>query len=184
MLNAFIGWFQSGSTVALVVTVWLFFYAVAIAWIFLYRYFFLKGWLNRENEAVQSLLGGADQINYDSALYPCTRKGLNPSLMKACHDSSVKEATAGLTVLSAIASTSPFVGLFGTVVGVLQAFAGFKEGVTLAIIAPAISEALVVTAMGIVVAVPAYWAHLVLKRKAYEVTNALKIQIDIAAARP
>ncbi|MGE4295111.1 MAG: MotA/TolQ/ExbB proton channel family protein [Campylobacterales bacterium] len=183
MANAFIGWFDSGSTVALVVTVWLFFYAVAIAWIFLYRYFFLKAWLKRETDSAQSLLSGDDQMDTQSALYPCARKGLNPPLMKACYDSAVKESTSGLTTLSAIASTSPFVGLFGTVVGVLQAFAGFKEGVTLSIIAPAISEALVVTAMGIVVAVPAYWAHLVLKRKAYEVANALKIQIDIAAAR-
>lgn len=183
MTAAFFDWFQSGSAVALVVTAWLFLYALAIAWIFLYRYFFLKNWLKRENEAVASLLSGAEQVNYDSALYPCARKGLNPSLMKACHDSAVKESTVGLTPLSAIASTSPFVGLFGTVVGVLQAFAGFKEGVTLSIIAPAISEALVVTAMGIVVAIPAYWAHLILKRKAYEVVSALKIQIDIAAAR-
>lgn len=74
-------------------------------------------------------------------------------------------------------------GYLARLLAFLQAFAGFKDGVTLSIIAPAISEALVVTAMGIVVAVPAYWAHLILKRKAYEVSNALKIQIDIVAAR-
>ncbi len=182
-METFLQWFQEGSTVAIVVTVWLFLYTVAIAWIYLYRYFFLRGWIAKERDTAQRLLAGDDKLSVGCALYPCAKSGAHPSLLHACLSSAQKEATAGLAPLSAIASTSPFVGLFGTVVGVLQAFAGFTDGVTLSIVAPAISEALVVTAMGIVVAIPAYWAHLLLKRKAYELTSYIQIQIDLISSR-
>ncbi|MDR2904887.1 MAG: MotA/TolQ/ExbB proton channel family protein [Helicobacteraceae bacterium] len=176
-------WFDTAGTVAIVVAAWLFLYALMVVWVFVWRFVSLSVWLRRENSSVQALLSGADRPNFDSALYPCVRQSLGPTLMKACQESAAKDTTRLLTSLSAIASTAPFVGLFGTIVSILQAFAGFKEGVTLAIVAPAISEALVVTAMGIVVAIPAYWAHLLLRRKAYEVTNAIKIQIDILMSR-
>ncbi|MDR1912352.1 MAG: MotA/TolQ/ExbB proton channel family protein [Helicobacteraceae bacterium] len=178
-----IAWIDKAGTVAVIVAVWLFVYLVLVVWIFLYRYFVLRGWAKRENGSVQSLLGGAERPNFDSSLYPCVRQSFGPELMKACYESATKDSTKLLTSISAIASTAPFVGLFGTIVGILQAFAGFSEGVTLSTVAPAISEALVVTAMGIVVAIPAYWTHLLLKRKAYEVTNAIKVQIDILLSR-
>jgi biopolymer transport protein ExbB/TolQ len=156
---------------------------IATLWVFLYRYVVLNNWLHRERVSLNALLSGSDIPGFDSSLYPFVRQGLGENLMDACHESAQKESTAFLSPLSAIASTAPFVGLFGTIVSILQAFAGFKEGVTLAIVAPAISEALIVTAMGIFVAIPAYWSHLLLKRKAYEVVNAIKIQIDILSAR-
>jgi biopolymer transport protein ExbB/TolQ len=178
-----LAWLQTAGTVALVVAAWLFLYAVMIVWIFLYRFFVLRSWLKRENGSMQALLSGAERPNFDSSLYPCVRQSFGPALMKACYESAVKDATSLLTPIAAIASTAPFVGLFGTIVSILQAFAGFREGVTLSIVAPAIGEALVVTALGIVVAIPAYWTHLLLKRKAYEVTNAIKVQIDILLSR-
>lgn len=179
-----IEWISSASSVALIVAFWLFLYVVVVFWIYIYRYFVLNSWLKKEIKSTEALLGNSVLPSKESSLYLCAIKGVNPSYLKACYDSSVKETTAYLTPLSAIASTAPFVGLFGTVVGVLQAFAGFKEGVTLSIVAPAISEALIVTAMGIVVAIPAYWAHLLLKRKAYEVANSLKVQMDLLLAQP
>ncbi|GHV01235.1 putative biopolymer transport protein ExbB-like 1 [Campylobacterota bacterium] len=175
-------WLASAGTIVIIVTAWLLFYMVGTLWIFLYRYTILHNWIRRENHSLKGLLNGADQPNFDASLYPCVRQGLSRTLMSACFESAVKESTALLTPLSAIASTAPFVGLFGTIVSILQAFSGFKEGVTLAVVAPAISEALIVTAMGIFVAIPAYWAHLLLKRKAYEVTNAIKIQINILSS--
>ncbi|MDR2151744.1 MAG: MotA/TolQ/ExbB proton channel family protein [Helicobacteraceae bacterium] len=178
-----LAWFESAGAVAVVVAAWLFLYSVMVVWIFLYRFFVLRGWLKRENGSVQALLSGAERPNFDSSLYPCARQSYGPQLMKAALESATKDATSMLTPLSAVASTAPFVGLFGTIVSILQAFAGFKEGVTLSIVAPAISEALVITAMGIIVAIPAYWTHLLLKRKAYEVTNAIKVQIDILVSR-
>ncbi|MEL0081604.1 MAG: protein TolQ [Gammaproteobacteria bacterium] len=66
-----------------------------------------------------------------------------------------------LTVLATIGSTSPYVGLLGTVWGIMTAFqglAGAKQA-TLAMVAPGIAEALVATAMGLVAAIPAVVAY-------------------------
>jgi biopolymer transport protein TolQ len=66
-----------------------------------------------------------------------------------------------LTWLATIASTSPFVGLFGTVMGVIDAFHGLGTAgaATLRAVAPGISEALITTAAGLFVAVPAVVAY-------------------------
>jgi biopolymer transport protein TolQ len=66
-----------------------------------------------------------------------------------------------LTWLATIAATSPFVGLFGTVMGVVDAFQGLGSAgaATLRAVAPGISEALITTAAGLFVAVPAVVAY-------------------------
>jgi len=62
-----------------------------------------------------------------------------------------------LVWLATIGSTSPYVGLFGTVWGIIHAFSAINssEQATLAVVAPGISEALVATALGLFVAIPA-----------------------------
>ena len=67
----------------------------------------------------------------------------------------------GLSVLATIGSTAPFVGLFGTVLGIINAFRGIAgaKSTGLAAVAGGISEALVTTAVGLFVAVPAVWAY-------------------------
>ena len=72
------------------------------------------------------------------------------------------ELKRGLSSLATIGSTAPFVGLFGTVVGIINAFKGISAaggGTGLAAVAGGISEALVTTALGLFVAVPAVWAY-------------------------
>jgi biopolymer transport protein TolQ len=66
-----------------------------------------------------------------------------------------------MTWLATIASVSPFVGLFGTVVGIIDAFHGLGSAgaATLRAVAPGISEALITTAAGLFVAVPAVIAY-------------------------
>jgi biopolymer transport protein TolQ len=66
-----------------------------------------------------------------------------------------------MTWLATIATTSPFVGLFGTVMGVVDAFQGLGTAgsATLRAVAPGISEALITTAAGLFVAVPALVAY-------------------------
>ena len=66
----------------------------------------------------------------------------------------------GLSGLATIGSTAPFVGLFGTVVGIINAFKGIEaeKATGLSAVAGGISEALVTTALGLLVAVPAVWA--------------------------
>jgi biopolymer transport protein TolQ len=78
---------------------------------------------------------------------------------------SASEAVSSLerrmTWLATIAATSPFVGLFGTVVGIIDAFHGLGTAgaATLRAVAPGISEALITTAAGLFVAVPAVIAY-------------------------
>jgi biopolymer transport protein ExbB/TolQ len=70
------------------------------------------------------------------------------------------ELKRGLSALATIGSTAPFVGLFGTVVGIINSFQQMKasEGTGIGAIAGGISEALIETAFGLVVAIPAVWA--------------------------
>ncbi|MBV2131906.1 tonB-system energizer ExbB [Pseudomonas sp. MAP12] len=70
---------------------------------------------------------------------------------------SGRKMSVGTGVLATIGSTSPFVGLFGTVWGIMNSFIGIAESQTtnLAVVAPGIAEALLATALGLVAAIPA-----------------------------
>ncbi len=72
----------------------------------------------------------------------------------------IAEFRRGLSALATIGSTGPFVGLFGTVIGIINAFQEMRnaESAGIAAIAGGISEALFTTAFGLLVAVPAVWA--------------------------
>ena len=69
------------------------------------------------------------------------------------------ELRRGLSGLATIGSTAPFVGLFGTVIGIINAFQGIstEKSTGLGAVAGGISEALVATAIGLFVAIPAVW---------------------------
>ncbi len=71
----------------------------------------------------------------------------------------IAEFKRGLSGLATIGSTAPFVGLFGTVFGIINAFVGMREAESAGIsaVAGGIAEALVTTAVGLAVAVPAVW---------------------------
>jgi biopolymer transport protein ExbB len=68
-----------------------------------------------------------------------------------------RRVSRGTGILATIGATSPFVGLFGTVWGIMNAFIGISESHTtnLAVVAPGIAEALLTTAIGLVAAIPA-----------------------------
>ena len=68
-----------------------------------------------------------------------------------------RDINRGTGILATIGSTSPFIGLFGTVWGIMNSFIGISEAQTtnLAIVAPGIAEALLATAFGLVAAIPA-----------------------------
>jgi biopolymer transport protein ExbB/biopolymer transport protein TolQ len=70
------------------------------------------------------------------------------------------ELKRGVSTLATIGSSAPFVGLFGTVVGIINAFKGIstEKSTGLGAVAGGISEALVTTAVGLFVAIPAVWA--------------------------
>jgi len=73
----------------------------------------------------------------------------------------IEELKRGLGTLATVGSTAPFVGLFGTTVGIINAFAGMSSGqdTGLAAVAGGISEALITTAFGLFVAIPAVWMY-------------------------
>jgi biopolymer transport protein ExbB len=68
-----------------------------------------------------------------------------------------QRVSRGAGILATIGATAPFVGLFGTVWGIMNAFIGISESQTtnLAVVAPGIAEALLATALGLVAAIPA-----------------------------
>lgn len=74
---------------------------------------------------------------------------------------SVSRLEAGIPWLASIGTTAPFIGLFGTVVGIIMAFEGLSSTTQPSIetVAPAIAEALAATALGLFAAVPAYFAY-------------------------
>ena len=72
-----------------------------------------------------------------------------------------EELKRGTNALATIGSTAPFVGLFGTTIGIINAFSGMSKGEDTGIgaVAGGISEALITTALGLFVAVPAVWLY-------------------------
>jgi biopolymer transport protein TolQ len=86
------------------------------------------------------------------------------SVRRAMHVAQLREMDRleeSLSTLATIGSTSPYVGLFGTVWGIMNSFQGLGnvQSATLAVVAPGISEALVATAMGLFAAIPAVIAY-------------------------
>ena len=89
----------------------------------------------------------------------------------------------GVGTLATIATTAPFIGLFGTVVGIINAFRGMSSGAGgIAAVSGGIAEALVTTALGLFVAIPAAWMFNyftnVLERFSVEMSNSSSELID------
>lgn len=82
----------------------------------------------------------------------------------------------GLGLLAIVATASPFIGLFGTVWGIMTAFQSIaiQKNTNLAVVAPAIAEALFATAIGLVAAIPAYIAFNAFSTKAGKFTARLE----------
>ena len=164
----------------IIVLGWLGFYLFFVFFVFFYKFFQLSSWIKKEEEVFKSMLM-SDVFPVSSSLKPCIEKtvNINKYSFNACIQVAIKKAKNGLTFLSIVASTAPFIGLFGTVVGILTAFQGMQSVSTLNMIAPAIADALIATAVGIIVAVPAYSFHQILSKKVEDLISTLKIQKDI-----
>jgi len=94
-------------------------------------------------------------VNPDKVVEECRRA------MRVAQMREVDRLEQGLATLATIGSTSPYVGLFGTVWGIMNAFIGLAnvQSATLAVVAPPIAEALIATAMGLFAAIPAVIAY-------------------------
>ncbi len=89
-----------------------------------------------------------------------------------------------MSVLGTIGSTSPFIGLFGTVYGIMDAFLsiGNQQNANLPVVAPKIAEALIATAIGLVAAIPAVMAYNYFARRVQVLADTLEgFAADVAA---
>ena len=82
-------------------------------------------------------------------------------ILEIATDNQIKEIEKNFTFLATIGSTAPFIGLFGTVWGIMNSFQSIaiSRNTSLAIVAPGIAEALFATALGLLAAIPAVVAY-------------------------
>jgi biopolymer transport protein ExbB len=103
---------------------------------------------------IAAAVGEADRSN---GLAPEGVKDRAATLLSRIEAQAGRAITRGIGVLATIGATAPFVGLFGTVWGIMDSFIGISKTNTtnLAVVAPGIAEALLATAMGLIAAIPA-----------------------------
>lgn len=101
------------------------------------------------------------KLRAQRALDPATIVDGARRAMRATYQREIDDLEAHLAFLASVGSVSPYVGLFGTVWGIMHAFRGLSSmaTATLAAVAPGIAEALVATAIGLFAAIPAVVAY-------------------------
>lgn len=185
MVDILLNYLTTSSAITIFVLALLSVYFILIIWIFVYRFNQLNKIISIEKSSLYNLVNDAN-INPLSKLVNCVgRTSFSKEIFEVCEISLVRDESVGLSWLSIVSSTSPFIGLFGTVIGILESFAMFstQSKVSFSVIAPAISEALVATAAGILVAIFAYTFHQIISRKVYEFNTYIKSQSQILLSR-
>ena len=187
MLNNIIDFYLKSHPVTIGVLVLLAIYFIVLNWVFFYRYFSLNTWLKNESASLEALLLGATRVNENSFLNNFVKSSnfISKEVLQLAQLASTKEATKGLSVLSVFASTTPFIGLFGTVVSILDTFThiGQTSG-SMSVISTGVSDALIATAAGIFVAIFSYTYHQILKRMAYERGKECFLIVSASSHRP
>ena len=103
-------------------------------------------------DAMQSLLKRRSRTDLNNKMTTMLETGIEKQISKI---------TKGFTFLATVGSTAPFIGLFGTVWGIMNSFQSIaiSRNTSLAIVAPGIAEALFATALGLLAAIPAVVAY-------------------------
>ena len=103
-------------------------------------------------DAMQSLLKRKSRTDLNSRMTTMLETGIEKQMSKI---------SKGFTFLATVGSTAPFIGLFGTVWGIMNSFQSIaiSRNTSLAIVAPGIAEALFATALGLLAAIPAVVAY-------------------------
>ena len=103
-------------------------------------------------ESMQSLLKSKSKANLNDRMSGMLEAGIEKQITKI---------DKGFTFLATVGSTAPFIGLFGTVWGIMNSFQSIaiSRNTSLAIVAPGIAEALFATALGLLAAIPAVVAY-------------------------
>jgi len=114
----------------------------------------------RQNGIAHTLVMAAETERKRSADIPDDSDGLKERIvlhLERLEAAEGRRLMRGTGVLATIGATSPFIGLFGTVWGIMTSFTGIaaSKATSLAVVAPGIAEALLATALGLVAAIPA-----------------------------
>lgn len=112
--------------------------------------------LSRLHKMYQESEGGAGGEGVDLLTGNFRHYENIPRALRAAMNSQVTRLGYALTFLATTGNTAPFIGLFGTVWGIMNSFQsiGLRGGASLAVVAPGISEALIATAAGLAAAIP------------------------------
>ena len=186
MTNNLIDFYLKSHPVTLGVLALLSVYFIVLNWVFFYRFFSVNSWLDRENDSLETLLLGSSSVGNTSFLshFLKTSSNISREILALAMLSATKEATKGISILSVFASTSPFIGLFGTVVSILDTFSHIgQSSSSMSVISSGVADALIATAAGIFVAIFAYTYHQILKRKSFELISSIQMQSDAILAR-
>jgi biopolymer transport protein ExbB len=133
-----------------------------------------RGWheaaerLSARHDGVGTLVRAAsDELRLSAgAMAPAGVKERVASRLERLESAGSRRMIAGTGVLATVGATAPFIGLFGTVWGIMNAFIGISRQHTtnLAVVAPGIAEALMATALGLIAAIPAVVMYNVFSR--------------------
>jgi biopolymer transport protein TolQ len=120
--------------------------------------------VRKEVPAARVAAAGLEEWKQSTARQPIDREGARQRIAAALDGQVAEEAdslAARLNFLATVGSVAPFVGLFGTVWGIMNSFfqIGAQQSASLAVVAPGIAEALFATAIGLFAAIPAVIAY-------------------------
>jgi len=107
------------------------------------------------------------------------------SITRRAAASKITHLESWMSLLGTIGSTAPFIGLFGTVYGIMDAFLsiGNQQSANLPVVAPKIAEALIATAIGLVAAIPSVMAYNYFARRVGELADVMDAFAQDVAAR-
>ncbi len=128
-----------------------------------------------DNPMAAIFIAGISELNKSEAskVDANLKSGMILQAMNLVRNRELEKLEKSLTFLAIVGSYSPFIGLFGMVWGVIHSFQSIasSKNVSLAVVAPGMSEALLVTAIGIVVALPAAIFYNILSDKMNHIAN-------------
>ena len=121
---------------------------------------------NGSGPVVQLMEAAASEVGFSANLRADGLKERIAWQLERIEMAAGRKISRGTGILATIGATAPFVGLFGTVWGIMDSFIGISRARTtnLAVVAPGIAEALLATALGLVAAIPAVMIYNVLAR--------------------
>ena len=186
-----------GASGPVFVVVWLLlFVAVAVWFIAALKLLQLRRWAKAEDRFEEDALNADDAeglfeiaAHHDDApgarvvLELRKRRGVPRALEGVAKRAVVaeqKRAGSLMPTLASIGSASPFIGLFGTVWGIMDAFLriGREKSASLPVVAPAIGEALIATAIGLLAAIPAVIAYNAINKRLDDLLGAIEASAD------